>query len=376
MKKKFAAVIAALAICSKAFCIGAAGYSAVLAEAGSGTVLINEDGDEKYPCGSLSKLMTVLIAAEEISSGNIALTDVVTASEHANSMQGAQIWLMPGDKITVEELLKGVIIGNANDAACALGEYIGGSEENFTAMMNRRAAELGMYDTVYKNASGYRSDGDQTTAADTAKLLCRLSRSKSLTGMFTARMEYICNGQVQLVTSNPKAVKYNGSLGFKTSFWENDKKERTYFSAEGAQRDGDIYVSAVLGGEDEDETAGQAFSLIDKGFAAYETVIPEVPADLPRKLPVRGGIIPEIKISAENAGKVVVSKGSSDSIECRTALPDYTYAPVKKGDKVGELLYFYRDKHIYTGQITAAGSSDTKDIKYCMVKMFKNLLKF
>lgn len=376
MKKIFAAFLAALAISANAFYIRAEGYSAVLAEAGSGTVLIDEDGGKKYPCGSLSKLMTVFIAAEEINSGDIALTDTVTVSEHANSMQGAQIWLMPGDKITVEELLKGIIIGNANDAACALGEYIGGSEENFTAMMNRRADELGMSDTVYKNASGYLSGGDCTTADDTAKLLCRLSRCKSLTGIFTQRMEYICDGQVQLVTSNPKGVKYNGSLGFKTSFWEKKNKERSYFSAEGAERDGDIYVSAVLGGDSEDETAEKAFSLIDRGFAEYETVIPEVPAELPRKLRVRGGITAEIRISAENAGKVVVSKGSSDSIKCRTALPDYTYAPVKKGDTVGELLYFYNDKHIYTGQITAAGTSEVKDLKYCMVKMLKNLLKF
>lgn len=363
-------------ICAKGFGIRAAGYSAVLAEAGSGTVLIEENGNRKYPCASLSKLMTVLIAAEEINKGNIKTDDIVTASEHANSMQGAQIWLMPGDKITVDELLRGIIIGNANDAACALGEYIGGSEEKFTEMMNRRAGELGMTDTVYKNASGYESKGDCTTAADTAKLLCRLSRYGNLKEIFTERMEYICGGRVQLVTSNPKSVKYNGSLGFKTCFYENDKKKRIYFSAEGAQRDGDTYVSAVFGGDDGDETAEKAFALIDRGFQEYETVIPEVPSDLPRKIRVKDGIISEIGVYAENADKVVVSKGSSEDIECRTALPEYVYSPIKKGDKLGELLYYYNDRHIYTGQIKAGRTSDIKDVRYCMVKMLKNLIDF
>ncbi|MGN0691488.1 MAG: D-alanyl-D-alanine carboxypeptidase family protein, partial [Oscillospiraceae bacterium] len=165
--------------------------SRVLAEAQSGTVLVNDGGTDKYPCGSLSKLMTVLIAAEKMQSGELSGEDVFTVSEHANSMQGAQIWLMPGDEISVDELLKGIIIGNANDAACALAEGISGTEEDFVKLMNSRAAELGMSDTLYINASGYKSEGDCTTAEDTARLLCELSKHKQLAEMFTTRMEYI-----------------------------------------------------------------------------------------------------------------------------------------------------------------------------------------
>lgn len=350
--------------------------SRVLAEAQSGTVLISENGSEKYPCGSLSKLMTVLIAAEKIQSVELSGDDIFTASEHANSMQGAQIWLMPGDKISVEELLKGIIIGNANDAACALAEGISGTEEDFVQLMNQRAAELGMTDTLYINSSGYQSDGDCTTAEDTVKLLCELSKHKQLTEIFTCRMEYIRDETVQLVTSNPKGIRYSGAVGFKSGFREDENKVRTYYSAEGAFRDGDIFVSAVLGESDEDSCAEKALALLDTGFASYETVLPEIPSDLPRTVRVKNGRTAEIRIEAQTPRKAVISVGTSDEITCRTAVPDHVYAPVKRGDKVGEILYFYGGEHIFSSDITAVRTSEEKTFQYNMVKLLKNVIKF
>ncbi|MDD7428403.1 MAG: serine hydrolase [Oscillospiraceae bacterium] len=349
--------------------------SRVLAEAQSGTVLFSDNGTEKYPCGSMSKLMTVLIAAEKMQSGELSEEDIFTVSEHANSMQGAQIWLMPGDKISVEELLKGIIIGNANDAACALAEGISGTEEDFVLLMNSRAAQLGMTDTLYINASGYKSVGDRTTAEDTARLLCELSKHKQLAEIFTTRMEYIRDDTVQLVTSDPDGIRYSGSVGFKSGFWEDEDGGRTYYSAEGACRDGDIFVSAVLGEDDEDISSEKALALLDTGFAAYETVLPEAPSDMPRTVKVRNGRLGEIRIEAQTPPKAVVSVGTSDEITCRTAVPDYVYAPVKRGDKIGEILYYYDDEHIFSADITAVRSCEEKTFKYNVVKMLKNIVK-
>lgn len=348
----------------------------VLAEAQSGTVLISENGSEKYPCGSLSKLMTVLIAAEKMQSGELSAEDIFIASEHANSMQGAQIWLMPGDEISVNELLKGIIIGNANDAACALAEGISGTEEDFVTLMNQRAAELGMTGTLYINSSGYRSDGDCTTAEDTAKLICELSKHKQLTEIFTCRMEYIRDDTVQLVTSNPKGIRYGGAVGFKSGFWEDADGNRTYYSAEGASRDGDTFVSAVLGEDDEDLSAEKALALLDTGFAAYETILPELPPDLPRTVRVRNGRTREVRIETQTPRKAVISVGTSDEITCRTAVPDQVYAPVKRGEKIGEILYFYEDRHIFSADVTAVRSSEEKTFGYNVVKMLKNIVRF
>lgn len=350
--------------------------SRVLAEAQSGTVLFSDKGTETYPCGSMSKLMTVLIAAEKMQSGELSEEDIFTVSEHANSMQGAQIWLMPGDKISVEELLKGIIIGNANDAACALAEGISGTEEDFVLLMNSRAAQLCMTDTLYINASGYKSVGDRTTAEDTARLLCELSKHKQLAEIFTTRMEYIRDDTVQLVTSDPDGIRYSGSVGFKSGFWEDEDGGRTYYSAEGACRDGDIFVSAVLGEDDEDISSEKALALLDTGFAAYETVLPEAPSDMPRTVKVRNGRLGEIRIEAQTPPKAVVSVGTSDEITCRTAVPDYVYAPVKRGDKIGEILYYYDDEHLFSADITAVRSCEEKTFKYNVVKMLKNIVKF
>ncbi len=374
MKKILAAAVVTAAIFVLP-CASVSAEASVLAEGASGAVLISKNGSEKYPCGSLSKLMTVLIAADKIKSGELSADTVFTVSEHANSMQGAQIWLMPGDTISVDELLRGIIIGNANDAACALAEGIGGTEETFTAMMNAMAVSIGMNDTLYVNSSGYMSDGDHTTAEDTVKLLQKLAQFPFLTEIFTSRMEYIRNGDVQLVTSNPRAVRYNGALGFKCGFWEKENN-RTYYSAEAAKRDGEIYLSAVLGADDEDECAEKAFSLLDKGFSAYETVTPQVPQELPRTLKVKNGISAEIGIEVKDTGKATVAAGTSDKITCRTALPEFVYAPVKRGDKVGELLYYYDDRYISAADITAVRSSEEKSFKYCMSNILKKIVSF
>ena len=147
----------------------------VVFELTSGVIIDSSGENDVVSIGTMNKLMTVLLAAEKIESGKLSLNTIVKASENANSMQGAQIWLMPGESISVEELLKGIIIGNANDASVAIAEAVSGSEQKFVVRMNERAAELGMFDTSFTNCCGYYDDNKQlSTAADLSKLICEL----------------------------------------------------------------------------------------------------------------------------------------------------------------------------------------------------------
>ena len=353
----------------------AADTSEILVEAGSGTVLSAENADREYPAGSMSKLMTVLLAAEKIKSGEISYDTVFVASEHANSMQGAQIWLMPGDEISVSELLKAVIIGNANDASAVLAEGIGGSEEAFTDMMNSRAAELGMTRTLYKNSSGYMSGGDKTTAADTAKLLCELSKHKALRDIFTQRLEYIRDGNVQLVNSNPAALHFSGAAGFKSGS-VGEGEVRLYYSAEGAERDSGFYIACVLGASDEEYAADRAFELIDTGFQKYQTVTPEIPQEAFAPIKVKNGRKTQLRTEVKSIGSMVIAAGTGNRIECFAALPEYVYAPVKRGDTVGQVLYYYDGEFAFAADITAAGTAEEKTIGYILLKMLKNTVKF
>lgn len=384
MNKKFlsvsAAAVLAFRLASSISCIRSCAddtviCSEVLAEAETGKLLYEENAYEKHPSGSLCKLMTVLLAAEAVKRGDISYDTVCTATEHANSMQGAQIWLMPGDKMTLGELMKAVIIGNANDAAAVISEAVSGTEERFTELMNSRADELGMTDTNYVNSSGYESGGAYTTAADTARLLCALSEHDELTEMFTSRLDYLNDGQVQLVTSNPSAVRCKGGLGFKAGFTGSGDGQR-FYAAQGAARDGETYVSVIIGSEDEDYAAVKSQELLDYGFQVFDTVIPDIPEDVPSSVRVKNGTRNSVRTEVKGLDSMVISAGSSGKISSRTAVSEYVFAPVEKGECVGQIMYYYNGKHAFTADICAVRNVGAKNTEYMLVKMLKKLIDF
>lgn len=347
--------------------------SYVLMEPSTKTVIREKNGDVPVRMGSFNKLMTVLLAAEAMDRGELAFDNVLTASENANSKQGAQIWLMPGEKSTLSELLKGVIIGNANDAACVIAEKIGGTEEKFTELMNERAAELGMKNTIFTECTGYYNDEEQyTTAYDAALLLCELSKHEELTEIFVTRLEEIKDGKVQLVTSNPMGHRYKGSAGFKCGTGPSSG----YFAAEGACRDGFSLVCAVMDCRDEDRAMGLAKELLDIGFGGYTVISLDIPDDMPDTVRVKNGCGAELPILAEQTGKALISKGSEGSIEVRIILPSFVYAPVRQGDKIGELRYYCNDRLLKTVQLSAAEDIPKKSVISTLSDVLKFIVEF
>lgn len=347
--------------------------SYVLMEPTTKTVICERNGNVRVKMGSFNKLMTVLLAAEAVERGELSFDTVLTASENANSKQGAQIWLMPGEKTSLLELLKGVIIGNANDASCVIAEKIGGTEEKFAELMNARAKELGMNDTLFTECTGYYNDEDQyTTAYDAALLLCALSEHEELTEIFTTRLEDIKEGKVQLVTSNPMGHRYKGSVGFKCGTGLSSG----YFAAEGACRDGISFVCTVMDCKDEDRALGLAKELLDTGFGGYTVVSLEIPEELPESIAVKNGRDPELQISVGQTGCAVVRKGNGENITSRIILPSFVYAPVKKGDKVGELRYYLGDRLLKQAELRAAEDIEEKNQFNVLSDMLKYLLWF
>ena len=351
------------------------GYSQsyVLMEAGTRTVIREKDGDKRVNMGSFNKLMTVLLAAEAMDRGELALDTIITASEHANSMQGAQIWLSVGEKMTLGDMLKGVIIGNANDACCAIAEKIGGTEEKFTELMNSRAAELDMNSTLFLNSTGSIDDGEQyTTARDAALLLCELSKHEELAEIFTTRLDELKGGEVQLVTTNRMCHRYKGSVGFKCG----TGKSSGYFAAEGARRDGVCFVAAVMDCPDEDISMALAKELLDIAFEGYIVTKIMLPDDMPDTAAVKQGCAESVRLSVEPAGEAVVSKGSSDDITVQIYLPSYVYAPLRKGDKVGEMRFYIGKRLLKTCNINAAEDICKKDFENVLLEMLKKLVSF
>ena len=201
--------------------------SAVLLEPQTGKVLYAKNADEPRPIASVTKVMTLLLVMEAIDEGKISLTDTVTASEHAASMGGSDIWLKAGETMTVDELLKATVIMSANDAAVALAEHVAGSEDEFIQRMNQRAKELGMTNTMFKNCNGLDEDGHVSSAKDVALMSAELIKHEKIFDYSLTWMDYLRDGKTQLVNTNKLIRSYNGITGLEN--WNHQQGRKLYF---------------------------------------------------------------------------------------------------------------------------------------------------
>lgn len=342
-------------------------------ETTGGVVISEQNSEDSVPVGTMAKLMTVLLAAEQVEAGGLSLDSKLKVSEHANSMQGAQIWLMPGEEITVDELLKGVIIGNANDASVVIAEKIAGSEEEFASLMNVRAKELGMENTYFTNCNGYYDDDKQiSTAHDIAILCAKLSEYDFLRGYFTCWRDFVRDGETELVNSNDAVKDYKGLIGFKAGYTENSG----YCAVLGAERDGVSYISVVLGCGDKDESISDAKSLLTMGFSQYTVFTPERPKDVPSEIAVRGGMAKSVPVECGTIRSVVLPNGAADSLTSRIVMTDYLYAPVEKGKKAGEIQFLRNDRMIFAVDIYTTDTVEKMNVKKALVIILKKLLTF
>ena len=260
--------------------------AAILVDEDSGTVLYEKNADERRPIASITKVMTLLLTFEALEAGKIQLTDIVPISEHAYSMGGSQIWLEPGEQMTLEELLKAICISSANDAAVAVAEFVGGSEGVFVQAMNDRAAELGMRSTHFENACGLDAPNHLSTARDVAAMSREmLLHHKEIANYCTIWMDSLRNGQTQLVNTNKLLKSYTGTTGLKTG---TTNGAGVCISAS-AERDGLRLIAVVLGSDSGKERFAAATTLLDYGFANFESAQAALPDNAPRTLPVTRG---------------------------------------------------------------------------------------
>lgn len=345
----------------------------VVFELTSGVIIDSSGENDVVSIGTMNKLMTVLLAAEKIESGELSLNTIVKASENANSMQGAQIWLMPGESISVEELLKGIIIGNANDASVAIAEAVSGSEQKFVVRMNERAAELGMFNTSFTNCCGYYDDNKQlSTAADLSKLICELYKHEFLKPYFTTWLDYVRDGAAELVNSNVLVKNFDGIIGFKAGFTENAGN----FTAAAAKRDDKAFGVIILGAQDKDEMFLRAKNKLNSVFADYIVIKPDLPEKIPICAAVRGALTDEVPIKVGSVRNIVIPKGAADSITSKAILPDYVYAPVNEDDKIGEIAFYRKDKYLFSVDITASESVKEKTVGDVLTKLLKFMFSF
>lgn len=316
--------------------------SALLMEAASGKILYEQNSHEKLPPASVTKIMTILLIYDAIESGRIKPEDMVTVSEHAADMGGSQIFLEPYEQQTVYDLLKSIIIASANDAAVAMAEHIGTSEENFVSMMNERAKSLGMQDTNFINACGLDVDGHETSAYDIAlmsrELINKYPQVFDLTKIWMDTITHKTKrGENQFGLSNTnKLIKtYSGATGLKTG---STGKALFCISAT-AQRDGMNLISVIMGAPNPKTRFGEAAKLLDYGFANYQVIKGEPAGTVKGKIKIYKGQKDETDIAIKDEVSTVGPKANKNNIESEIELMSALNAPVKKGAKAGEIIY-------------------------------------
>lgn len=307
--------------------------SAILIERSTGRILFEYEADKQMPPASITKIMTLLLVMEAIENGKIDFETEVTASEHACSMGGSQIWLEPGEVFTVHELLKASAIASANDACVALAEAVSGSEEAFVELMNKRAEELGMENTVFKNCTGLDSEGHVSTARDIAKMSAKLLEHEKIKEYSTVWMDSLRNGETELTNTNKLVRFYKGCTGLKTGSTD----EAGCCLSVSAKRGEMELVSVTLGSPNTDERFAAGRKLLDYGFANFNVAKPVPPTEELHEITVTKGVSDFVVPVFENPETYLLPKGQEELLEQKVELPEILEAPVKKGQVIGKV---------------------------------------
>ena len=341
--------------------------SAVLLSGDTGETLYELNGGEQMPPASITKVMTLLLVMEALESGQISWEDTVTASAHACSMGGSQIWLKEGEQMTVEELVKAAAVASANDASVALAEHVAGSEEAFVQRMNERAEELGMVNTHFVNATGLDAQGHLTTAFDIALMSRELLSHQEIQKYTTTWMDTLRNGETSLVNTNKLVRFYQGTTGLKTGTTDG---AGSCLSAS-AQRDGLSLIAVVMGCDTSDHRFSSARALLDYGFANYgvyrldpeELTLPSVPVLLGEGEEVEGalGEIPPLLLPKGEEKKVAVKLEMEPKVE----------APVAPGQEIGFLVLEGSQGELARYPVTAENGVKKRSTLFSMGKLLE-----
>lgn len=342
--------------------------SGILMEASTGKVLFEQDADKALPPASVTKIMTLLLVMEAVDGGSISLDDIVTASAHASSMGGSQIYLKEGEQMTVSDMIKSVVISSANDAAVALAEHVAGSEETFVAKMNEKAAALGMKNTHFENTNGLDDTAQNhlTSARDIALMSAELiTKHPKVLEYSSIWMDSVRGGTFGLTNTNRLIRFYRGANGLKTG---STSKAKFCISAT-AERDGMTLIAVVMGSPTRDIRNAEASKMLDYGFANY--ALYRLEKEDMGEIKVLGGTAQSCKISHGELSAVVESE-KKGSIEIVTELPESAAAPIKSGDVVGTIRIMSDDTEI--GKTNIVADEDVGKISYFGV--FGQILRY
>ncbi|MCS6926191.1 MAG: D-alanyl-D-alanine carboxypeptidase [Candidatus Binatia bacterium] len=313
--------------------------AALLMEAETGKVLFEKDAHVPWPPASMVKMMTTMVVLDRVRAGALTLDETVTASRWAAQMGGSQIYLKEGERFTVEELLKAVMIHSANDAAVALAEHVAGSTDAFVDLMNEKAEQLGLRETRFHSVHGLPADPGQEedlmSAYDLALLGRALMKYPEAAKWAAVAQEPFRDGQFTLTNPNHLLRQFPGADGVKTGY-----HKKAGFCVTGSAKRGDLQlIVVVLGSARKHECFRSAAQLLNQGFANYRMLVPvKAGVALGREAPVRGGVVDHVPLVAAQDVRVLVKKGEEKKVQVEIHVPDRVSAPITTGQVLGEIV--------------------------------------
>ena len=340
--------------------------SGILIEASSGKIIYEKDKDMELSVASLTKMVAQIIILEEVESGKIKWTDIVTASRNASNMGGSQIYLSEGEKITVEDLMKGISVASGNDATVAMAEYISGSEEKFVKRMNKKVKELGLKHTHFMNCTGLDTDNHYSSAYDMAmiarELVINHSEILKFSSIYEDYLRENTPNKFWLVNTNKLISQYSGTDGLKTGHTD----DAGYCLSATTKRNDLRLIGIVLGESDSKIRNSETIELLDYGFNNVKL----------KTLKKKNSVIKKIKLDKSNESINLVLKENLNVVEDINSNDKYNYEielneiniPIRKGEVLGKIIVKSKNKIISRGDLISSNSID----KLSLIDLYKN----
>ena len=332
--------------------------SAVLIERDTGTILYDKNSDQKLPPASMTKIMTMLLIMEALEKNQIKMDEKVRTSEYAASMGGSQIFLEPGEEMTVEQMLKGIAIGSGNDASVAMAEKIAGSVEAFVEMMNKKVEELGLKNTHFKNPTGLPEADHYSSAQDMALMAKELLKYEEITKYTGKYEDYLREGtdkKFWLVNTNRLVKFYPGVDGIKTGF----TNEAKYCLTATAKKDNMRVIAVVFGADTPKDRNAQVTKMLDYAFSQYQTHPLFEKNQILTKMKVSKGSENEANLMTSEPISVLTKKGENvDDVTQEIVMKKDVRAPIKRGDELGSLQLKKDEKIIAESKLVAEKNID------------------
>ena len=342
---------------------------AILIEQNSGDVLYNYKMHEKLRPASVTKVMSLLLIMEALDSNQISLTDKVPCTEDAAKMGGSQIWLDVREELTVDEMLKAICVVSANDCTVAMADYLAGSQEAFVERMNKRAKELGMNDTTFKNCHGIDEDGHLTSPYDIA-IMSRelLTKHKKIMDYTTIYMDSLRDGKSQLVNTNKLIRNYSGATGLKTG----STSVALFNLSASATRDGLSLIAVIMRAETSKVRFSEASKLLNYGFGNYQYKSLAQKGASVGMCQINKGVKKEVYACYSEDYGIVLNKKNANDVTESIEIYNNVYAPIAENQQIGEAVYKNKNGEVI-GKIPLVSSESVE--KYGLGGMTKSIYK-